>query len=130
MGFTAKGKLHAFERALFLKSRAMKAGGALAVVAGLTKMLDDLGAETIVATNPVASRAFAEASAHLTNVTAALQQGANDVAISIYAKLISSIPSLHAEIAAAVPLEVRGNDPTDPDFLALAAQRTLAILGF
>lgn len=129
MSGLAKEKLHAFERALFLKSRAMKTGGAVAAVAGLTTMLNDLGAETIVASSPVAGEAFARASGDLANVTAALQQGASDVAIGIYANLVASVPSLHAAIAAAVPAEVRGNEPTDPDFLANAAARALAILG-
>lgn len=130
MSEVAKGKLHAFERALFLKSRAMKTGGAVAVVAGLTTMLNDLGAETVVATNPVAGQAFAKASADLANMTAALHQGANEVAIGVYAKLISSIPMIHAKIAAALPEEVRGSGPTDPDALNNAAQRAIAILNF
>ncbi|HBS35408.1 MAG TPA: hypothetical protein DEA50_10085 [Parvularcula sp.] len=129
MSGLAKEKLHAFERALFLKSRAMKTGGAIAAVAGLTTMLDDLGAETIVASTPVAGEAFARASGDLANVTAALHQGATDVAVNLYANLVSSVPSLHAAIAAAVPAEVRGNEPTDPDFLAHAAARAVAILG-
>jgi hypothetical protein len=128
MSSTAKGKLHAFERALFLKSRAMKTGGAVAAVAGLTTMLNDLGSETIVSTNPVAGQAFAKASTDLAQVTAALNQGANDVALGVYANLISSIPSLHALVAAAVPEEVRGSGPTDPDALLIAAQRAVAIL--
>lgn len=129
MSNTAKEKLHAFERALFLKSRTMRTGGALAAVAGLTTILNDLGSETIVASNPVAGQAFAKASADLSNVTTALQHGANEVAIGIYANLISSIPAIHAAIAQAIPAEIRGHDPTPPEPLAQAAQRALTIIG-
>jgi hypothetical protein len=130
MSTLAKEKLHAFERELFLKSRAIKSGGAVAAVAGLTAMLNELGTETIVASNPTASQAFAKASADLALTTAALHDGAKDAAIGFYANLISSIPAIHAAIAQAVPAEIRGHDPTPPQPLAEAAQRALSILGF
>jgi hypothetical protein len=130
MSNAAKEKLHAFERALFLKSRAIKTGGALAAVTGLSVMLNELGSETIAQTNPTVGAAFAQASADLAGAAAALQAGAHEAAIGLYAKLVTSVPAMHAAIAAAVPADVRGNDPTDPDLLAAAAARTLGILGF
>ncbi len=126
----ARQKLHAFERALFLKSRAMKSGTALAAVVGLTAMLHDLGSESIVQSNPTASAAFAQANAELAKITSALHHGANDAALALYAHLVSSIPEVHAVIAQAIPAEIRGHDPTPPEPLAHAMQRALSILGF
>ncbi|MFN0024923.1 MAG: hypothetical protein ACKVS5_13605 [Parvularculaceae bacterium] len=129
MSNAAKEKLHAFERMLILKSRTMRNGGALAAVSGLCVMLNELGSETIVQTNPTVSSAFAQASADLAGAAAALQAGAHEAAIGIYANLVTSIPAMHAAIAAAVPADIRGHDPTPPEPLALAVQRALAILG-
>lgn len=130
MSNSAKSKLHAFERALFLKSRTMKTGGAAAAVAALTAILDDLGAESIVQSNPVANAAFAKLSADVGTIGASLQAGATDAAVQLYVGLVSAMPTIHALVFQALPEEARGSGPTDPDALVNAAQRTVAILGF
>jgi hypothetical protein len=107
----------------------MKTGSALAAVTGLAVMLNDLGSESIVQTNPTVGSAFAKASADLADAAAALQAGAHETAIGIYANLVSSVPTLHAAIAGALPFEIRGDDPTPPQPLAEAAARALSILG-
>lgn len=129
MSNSAKGKLYAFERALFLKSRTMKTAGALGAVGALTLILDDLGTESIVQTNPVANAAFAKLNADLGGVAAALQAGANDVALQLYAALLNAIPAIHALAVQALPAEARGSGPTKTDDLIDAAQRASAILG-
>lgn len=129
MSNTAKSKLYAFERALFLKSRTMKTAGALGAVGALTAILDDLGGEAIVQTNPVASAAFAKLHADLAGVSAALQAGAQDAALQLYAGLVTAVPTVHALVSQVVPAEIRGSDPTEPEALVDAAQRAMAILG-
>lgn len=130
MSNTAKSKLYAFERALFLKSRTMKTAGALGAVAALTAILDDLGGEAIVQTNPVASAAFAKLNADLAGVSAALQAGAQEAALQLYAGLVTAMPTIHTLVWQVVPAEIRGSDPTEPPALAEAAQRAIAILNF
>lgn len=129
MSNSAKSKLHAFERALFLKSRTMKTAGAITTVGALAAILDDLGAESVVQTDPVANAAFAKLNADVGTIGAALQTGATDVAVQLYAGLVSAMPTIHSLVYQALPEEVRGSGPTDPNGLAMAAQRASAILG-
>ena len=122
-------KYHDFERTVFLKSRHMKTAGALAAVGTLTTLLNELGQEEIVASNQAASESYVTVSTSLANISGALNSGAQDIAISLYAQLISSLPEIHTAIAHAVPAGVRGGDPTDAAALANAAERALVILG-
>ncbi len=130
MSNSAKSKLYAFERALFLKSRSMKTAGALAAVGALSSILDDLGAEDLVKTNSIAGAVHAKLDADIAGVTAALQAGANDVALQLYGSLINAIPTVHALAVQALPIEARGSGPTKPEALIDAAQRAMAILNF
>ena len=130
MSNSAKSKLYAFEKALFLKSRTMKTAGAITAVGALAAILDDLGAESIVQTNPVANAAFAKLSADVGTIGAALQTGATDVAVQLYAGLVSAMPTIHTMVANVIPAEVRGHDKTDVQALSAAAARTLTVLGF
>ena len=129
MSNSAKSKLYAFEKALFLKSRTMKTAGALGAVGALSVILDDLGADEFVQSNPVASTVHAKLEADIAGVTAALQAGANDVALQLYTALVNAIPAIHALAVQALPMEARGSGPTKPDALIDAAQRASAILG-
>ncbi|MCP5432663.1 MAG: hypothetical protein H6923_05260 [Alphaproteobacteria bacterium] len=129
MSNSAKSKLYAFERALFLKSRTMKTAGAFGAVGALSAILDDLGTESIVQTDPVANAAFAKLSADIGTIGAALQTGATDVAVQLYAGLVSAMPTIHSLVYQALPEEVRGSGPTDHSVLTMAAQRASAILG-
>lgn len=130
MRISAKAKLHAFERALFLKSRSMKTAGALGAVGALTLLLDDLGADPAVADHPVASAHFAKATAAFADMTAALQAGAQQAAVDLYAGFVAAVPAMHASLWEAMPAEVRGHDKTDEALLVDAAARALTILGF
>jgi len=130
MSISAKTKLHALERALFLKSRTMKSAGALGAVGALSALLSDLGGESIVGSNATAKAAFETANAELASITAALQAGAHQAALDLYAGLVSTVPAIHAAVWEALPAEIRGHEPTDPDNLVDAATRAIAILNF
>ena len=130
MSNSAKSKLHAFERTLFLKSRAMRTAGALTAVGTLKVILDDLGRESIVRSDPVANAAFAKLNADIGTIGTSLQAGATDLAVQLYAGLVTAMPTIHALVFQALPEEVRGSGPTDADELFEAAQRAVAILNF
>lgn len=126
----AKLKLYNFERAVFLNARSIRAGGAIAVVGTLTTLLQSVGAEEIVQTDAGIHEMYVNMTAQINNISQAVQTGASDTVIKLYAELISSIPDLHASVAQTIGYEVgRGHDPTAIAALADASMRALSILG-
>jgi hypothetical protein len=127
-----KTKLHAFERALILGARPLKSGSAVRAVGAVTALsasLAVLGQETFVATNGVAKAAFMRAEADLAAIAAALDAGARDTAIGVYARLLEALPTIHSALWSAAPAQLRGNDPTEPEALLSAVKRALEVLG-
>ena len=128
MSHLAREKLHAFEKAVFLKARTIKTAGALGTVGILSALLNDLGDEKIVHSSPGLSQIYAQVGTKVDNIASALHAGTSDVALRCYGELVTFLPAMHSKVAALVPLEMRG-EPKDLADMMDIPERTLAILG-